>query len=472
MAICQAWALTLTGQLDHIEQNLQEAEQRVLSLDQSDKVEDMLGNIAAIRAYKASLFRDPIHAIQFSHEALRHLSENNLAIRSVVTLTLAAACWARGDVAGAEKAYQAVKRMGLASGNVNVAIGGLSSLGNLLLVRGQLHQAFETYHEAIKLATHPSGQLMAVAGTAYTGLSLVSYEWNDLEAAHRYAQESVELCHKLGNAQSLATGYVVLAQALRARGDLEGAREALHEAEMLTQAADWSLLVSGWVEAYRVSLCLAEGNLHAAAAWLQANQPDTSGGIPYLRSILNRAYVRVLISEKKFDSAFSLLEQLFPPAESTGQTGTIIELLVLQALAFQANEQPSKALQVLERTFSLAQPEGYVRVFLDEGEPMAELLRRAGSQGVAPNYVSKLLSEFGRAESNTTPAKQPLLEPLSERELEVLSLIAEGLSNQAIALRFVVSVGTVKAHTANIYRKLNVTSRTQALARARELKLM
>lgn len=472
MAICQAWALTLTGQVDPVEQILQTAEQQVLLLKQSDKLEDLVGNIAAIRAYRASLLGDPIPAIQFSHEALRHLSESNLAIRSVVTLTLAVACWANGDVEGAENAYKEVKRTGIAAGNINAAIGGLSSLGNLLVVRGQLHQALETYREAIQLATHPDGPLLPVAGAAYVGLSLVSYEWNDLEAAHAYAQHSVELCQKWGNAQSLVIAYIVLAQALQARNDLEHTEQVLNQAEILMRTAHTSSLVVGWVEAYRASLWLAEGNLDSAVRWAQKNQPDRGGGIPYLRSILNRTYLRVLLAKKDFDSARALLQQLLPRAEGTGQAGTMIELLVLQALLFQANDQRSEALQTLERVFSLAHSEDYVRVFLDEGEPMAELLRCAGSQGVLPKYVTRLLSEYDRSSSIRRVSQQPLIEPLSERELEVLCLIAEGLSNQAIAQKFVLSVGTVKAHTASIYRKLNVTSRTKAVARARELKLM
>jgi LuxR family maltose regulon positive regulatory protein len=472
MAVCRVWAFTLTGQLDQAERNLKEAEQLVLASNQSAKIEDMLGNIAAIRAYQSGLLRDSSRAIQFSHEALRHLSESNLAIRSVVTLTLAGACWANGDIEGAENAYEEVQRTGIAAGNINVAVGARSSLGNLLLVRGELHQAFATYREALQLATHADGQLMPGAGAACAGLSIVSYEWNDLEAAHTYAQQSVELCQKWGSVQSLVIAYIILAQVLKAQGDLGRAEEVLNKAEVLIRSAGVSSPVAGWVQACRVNVWLTQGNLDAVEQWTQKNQPDISRGIPYLRSILNRTYIRGLLAGKKFDSVLVLLEQLLPPAESTGQTGTMIELLVLQALGFQANNELSKAFQILERALSLAHPEDYVRVFLDEGEPMAELLRCAGSQGILPKYVAKLLSEYDRLSDIRPIFKQPLIEPLSERELEVLRLIAEGLSNQAIAQRFVLSVGTVKAHTASIYRKLNVTSRTQAVARARELKLM
>ena len=138
----------------------------------------------------------------------------------------------------------------------------------------------------------------------------------------------------------------------------------------------------------------------------------------------------------------------------------------------QAKGNLSQALTVLEQALTLAQPEGYMRVFLDEGAPMAKLLRHAGSHGIAPKYVAKLLSEFEQLSGVTPTAKQPLIEPLSERELEVLQLITDGLSNYQIAEKLVVSVGTVKAHTSSIYRKLDVNSRTQATARAKALGLL
>jgi LuxR family maltose regulon positive regulatory protein len=163
---------------------------------------------------------------------------------------------------------------------------------------------------------------------------------------------------------------------------------------------------------------------------------------------------------------------MLPAAESTGKVEARIELLILQALAFQAKQEIRQALKALEHALALAQPEGYLRKFIDEGEQMAELLRHAGSQGIYPRYVATLLSEFDRIPCKAALARQPLIEPLSERELEVLRLIAAGLSNLEIAQKLIVAGGTVKAHTASIYRKLDVNSRTEAVARARELNIL
>lgn len=472
LGIYQAWTLTLTGHLDQVESLLQLVGRRAAVINPDLGGEEIAGHIAAIRAYGANLHQDARSAIKFSYESLDHLSQGNLAIRSVVAMTLASACWADGDVQGAVSAFLDVKRMGIAAGNTNAAIGGLSSLGNLFLVQGQLQQAAETYRDAIHLATQPDQTLSPVAGAAYAGWSMVCYEWNDLETALKYAQHSVDLCQKWGSSQSLATSYIILAQARQAQGNPEKADAALRQAETLVQTVGSSTLVTGWAEAYRANFWLAKGNLEAARRWLQKHEPDSEHGIPYLRSILNRTYVRVLLAEKDLASASALLEHLLSVAEETGQTGTTIDMLVLQALVFQARSKHSMALKSLERALMLAQPEAFMRVFLDEGEPMAELLRRAGSQGIAPKYVAKLLAVFGQLPTLGLTSQQPLIDQLSEREQEVLYRIAEGLSNQEIATRLVVSVGTIKAHTASIFRKLNVTRRIQAVTRARELNLL
>jgi LuxR family maltose regulon positive regulatory protein len=181
---------------------------------------------------------------------------------------------------------------------------------------------------------------------------------------------------------------------------------------------------------------------------------------------------RLWLAQGKVTEAGQLLDRLLADAEKGDRKGRIIEILNLQALVLEAQHRRNAALQVLLKALALAELEGYIRVFLDEGAPMMELLRQAGSRGIAPQYVSKLLSEFDRIPRTAPIPKQPLIEPLSERELQVLRLVAAGKSNLEIATELVLAVGTVKAHTSNIYGKLGVRSRTQAVARARELNLL
>jgi LuxR family maltose regulon positive regulatory protein len=180
------------------------------------------------------------------------------------------------------------------------------------------------------------------------------------------------------------------------------------------------------------------------------------------------------MAQNRLEPALGLVERLLQSAEASGKAGAVIKLLCLRALALRRQNEMSPALRALARALALAEPEGYVRMFLDEGPIMAELLRRGGSQGIAPHYVASLLAAWDAQPGAATPTArhQPLIEPLSERELEVLRLIADGLSNAEIASRLVVTVGTVKAHTSNLYGKLGVNTRTRAVAQARALGLL
>jgi LuxR family maltose regulon positive regulatory protein len=178
------------------------------------------------------------------------------------------------------------------------------------------------------------------------------------------------------------------------------------------------------------------------------------------------------MAQSQVDRALTLLERLLGQVEALGQKGLALDVLVLQSLATEQKGDTARALTVLTRALSLGQSGGYVRIFLDEGAPMTKLLRAAGSHGVSPKYVAGLLSQFEKEIGATSTAQQPLIEPLTERELQVLHLLADGLSNQAIAEKLVVALGTVKTHTASLFRKLDVTSRTQAAVRARELGLL
>jgi LuxR family maltose regulon positive regulatory protein len=187
---------------------------------------------------------------------------------------------------------------------------------------------------------------------------------------------------------------------------------------------------------------------------------------------------RLLIARERLDEATTLLQGLLEAAEAGGRTTRVIEMLMLQALAFQAGGDTAQAITTLEQALTLAEPGGYIRIFVDEGPPMAHLLHEAVKRGIARDYASRLVAAFPVAEGEQTHApkaqvcKTELVEPLSERELELLQLIAEGLTNQEVADRLFLSLNTVKVHTRNIYGKLGVNSRTQAVAQAQRLGLL
>jgi LuxR family maltose regulon positive regulatory protein len=472
LSIYQSWVLTLTGQLDQVDPWLQEAEHLVSQHDVVSEARDMLGHVAAIRAYQAAQRGEASRAIDFADQALKHLSDSNKAVRSVVTLTLGIARRLSGDLAGASHAMEEAVRTGQAAGNIYLALGALSGLADLLFDQGKLHQAFSTYGEMVQWATRPDGRRFPAAGMAFFGLGTICYERNDLEAALRHIRQSIELCRQWGNVGILMAGYVLLFRVRQVQGDVESARGALSEAERLARANPLAPRAVSWVESFRARSWLAQGDIEAAVRWAEQRGIKIDDDFSYLRDAEYLTLGRVFLAQREYDMALMLFERLRNSAETIGRIGSLIEILVLQAITLQAKSDISRALAILEQALSLAEPEGYVRTFVDEGEPMARLLRRALSQGIAPNYVARLLAAFGEEVESTFPAMESLIEPLSERELEVLRLIVAGLSNPEIAQELVIAVSTVKSHVNHIYGKLGVESRTQAVARAQELGLL
>ncbi|MDY6875407.1 MAG: LuxR C-terminal-related transcriptional regulator [Chloroflexota bacterium] len=471
--VFRAWALTLTSQLDHAELRLQETDTQGLE-----------GEVAAVRAYAACFRGDVTRAIELSRQALEHLPEEGLFLRSLMALNLGNAYWLSGNPAAAGQALTKAAALGQAAGDIYLAMIATSLLGQAQEMAGQLHQAVETYRQALQLATPSQGEgrgsrPVLFAGLAHLGLAGPLYEWNDLDGAMRQVMRAIELGERGGSVSTLQGSYTTLAQVCQARGDMDGALEALHQAESLARKHDL-IHVIGLVAAFRARLWLAQGDpstisgqaIAAASRWAQESGLSADDDLSYTGEIGHLTLAQVLIAQGMPGEALRLLARLLEAAQTAGRTGSVIEILALQALAFQAQSDLERALSALEQALSLAEPEGFVRIFLDLGEPMVRLLRRALSQGIAPNYVARLLAAFGEEVELTSPAMESLIEPLSERELEVLRLIAAGLSNPEIAEELVIAVSTVKSHTNHIYGKLGVKNRTQAVARARELDLL
>jgi LuxR family maltose regulon positive regulatory protein len=467
----KAWALTLTGQLDMAEACLRRAERAIHPSNQESK-QEIQGHIAAIRAYIAEAGGDAAQTISHAQKALEYLPESNQAVRSVVTFTLGTAYRLIGDHGQATQALETARRAGRMSGNRYLEIGAVFTLADLTYDQGKLHQAFDIYKETLQLATQQGVQKLPAAGMAYFGLGLIHYEWNNLDAAEENTQQAIRLCQKWGHFVNLAASFVLLSRLKQAQGDLDGAHQAIQNAEELTRMHALALRAESWVAAFRVRLWLAQGNLGPAISWAEESGITIVDEFSYLREAEYFSLGRVYLASEKYDQVLELSQWLQNAAEATGRTGSLIETLVLRALAFQGKNDFAQALVSLEQALHLAQPEGYIRVFVNEGGLMAELLRRAGTLGIEAQFVARLLSEFEQITESLDEAFQPLIEPLSNRELEVLHLLGDGLSNSEIANKLTITVGTVKAHTASIYRKLNVNSRTRAVARARELNLL
>jgi LuxR family maltose regulon positive regulatory protein len=472
LAIYQSWAFICTGQHDQIEPVLQKPDQYLTLHVMDADAEAMRSHIAVIRALAAARRGEAQRAITLAQNALDLLPEGDNVIRGTLVFTLGEAYWQTGDLVEARRTFAEASQINKAVGNFLGGVLALSSVAGLLTEQGELHRAAETYQTAVQMATRSDQRMMPAAAQACLGLSGVEYEWNELDAAERSVLRALELGHRWGNPDTLANAHLVRARLQQAQGSTAAAFGSLREAETLAQGQGVTPVTVLRVEALRVQLWLAQANHEAVTRWSREQPFDFHGEISYQNQMAYLTLARVLIAQNRTDSALTLLERLLSQVEALGPMGGALEVLILHALALADSGDTSGALAMLARALMLGQPEGYVRIFLDEGTPMAKLLRHAGSHGISPKYVAELLSQFDR-EIGTSPApQQPLIEPLTDRELEVLRLLADGLSNQEIAEKLVVALGTAKTHTASLYRKLDVASRTQAVARARELGLI
>ena len=471
LCVAYGWALLFTGQAGAVEPRLQDAEtalaQRVaLRLADSDEQEiaALLGEVALLRLLFARYQEDLPRAIELSQQALEQVGQDDFFARGLVHLNLGVALRRSGDMTGAVQACTEAVRYCRAAGNTMAATIATYNLSRLYGLQGQLRRAAEVCQQVLQSAEKWTGPGL---GMLYLGMADVLYEWNKLAAAEQHVREGLALGEPGGYLSLLTNGYILLARVRQACGDAQGARDAIRR---LGQAVEQRDLLQTFVEevaAYRAWSWLMEGDLGAAARWAQTIEPSLDDRLDTLREFQWITLVRVLLAQGRPDDARPLLEHLLHTAEAEGRMGKAIEILALQALARQACGDAAGALAALQRALVLGEPEGYVRSFVDESTPMATLLRRALSRGMAPHYVRRLLAAFAEP-----TVEQPLIEPLTRRELEVLRLIAAGLRNQEIADQLVISLATVKRHITNIYGKLGVSHRTQAVARAQELDLV
>lgn len=476
LCVIHAWAFTHAGRLNEAESRLAEAERLPAAGNEAHRA--MGGEIFAVRARIASMREDATRAIEFSRRALDLLPEDDLYLRGELALNLGYAYWTTGDIAEASEAFAEAASSSRTAGNLRAAVFALWYQAMLEMIGGRLRSADELLQRARRLAGDHDGQPLSAVGIVHVGMAELLYERGDLDGAERHLKEGIELGKRGSEVKVLVLGYVNLARVLMARGDAEHSLIKIQEAWRLAQ---WTS-AGAWppVDAWRARLLLAQGDVVSAARWSR-EYGKSEDYLSYPRILERITMARILLAQNKVGEALDSLEELLEAAESKERMGHVIEVLMLQALAYEAQGATARALAALERSLALAEPEGYVRTFVDEGAPMAALLPKLLEErrdGASPWYVDRLLTQI-LADAAASEGRSPrrtdgssLLEPLSERELEVLQLIADGLSNREIAQRLFVSVGTVKAHVNHVYGKLLVRSRTQAVARARELQLI
>src|SRR5512132_4321920 len=446
--------------------------------------------IALERGYVAQLRGDTDRAVALASRALAELDEGEWMLGSIAQARLAMAEWLRGRLAAAEQAFGSSVAQWRAAGELTLAARGYHHLALLQRAKGRLDAALETYRQALEAAVVPGRPALPGAGIAHVGMAEIAYQRGELAAALEQVTEGIALCRRFVYSPPLATGLSILAWIRQATGDHAGALEAMGEAGRVAPSPDVAALsLLNPVPAQRARLLLANGKVAEAAGWVRRRGLEGTDEPSYGREPEYLVLARVLLAQDRPDQALGLLERLQVLAAAQQRTGSLIEIQALRALALAASSDQQSALAALAQALVLAAPQGYARVFVDEGPPVASLLARlatptqrqpvAAAEHVPPDYLARLLAAFppaapipqppGRAVAGPLPG---LVEPLSERELEVLQLLAVGRSNQQIAQELVVALDTAKKHVSHILDKLGVANRTQAVARARELELL
>ncbi len=429
---------------------------------------------AEIEVYRSALALaqgDVPGTVRHARRALDLSPEEDHLVRASAAGFMGLASWASGDLEAGHSAYAecmaGLRRAGYIADTFGCAI----AMADIRLAQGRLGEAMRTYEQALQRAAEQSGPVLRGTADMHVGMSEVYRERDDLAAATQQLLRSQELGEHIGLPQNPYRWRVAMARIRQAEGDLGGALDLLNEAERL-YVGDFFPNVRP-VPALKARVWIAQGRLGEALGWAREQGLSADDDLSYLREFEHITLARMLLARSRGEPVHQLtrlLERLLLAAEEGGRTGRVIEILVLQALALQAPGHIPAALTCLERALTLAEPEGYVRVFVDEGPPIGSLLRAAEKQGTTRNYVRRLLAAVSQTRQDS-PVRQALIDPLSERELDVLRLLGTELDGPAIARELMVSLNTVRTHTKNIYAKLAVTNRRAAVRRAAELDL-
>lgn len=486
--------LMQNGQFDGVESRLRDIEQwlatpedvRIHSVYVSEEEYQRLPSAVAMYHAAIALAQGNVtNAMSHASKALELARADDDFPRGAASSLLGLSSWASGDL---ETAYQMFSK-GMAHlqkiGYVSDVIGGSVTLADIRITQGRLREAMSIYERGLQLAIKQGTPALRGAADMHVGMSGLYYERNDLNTAEQHLLKSREFGEFNGLPKNPYRWRVAMARIQEAQGELDQALDLLDEAEPL-YVSDFAPNVQP-IRALKARVWVKQGELEKALDWARERKLSIEEEPSYLREFELITYARILLSQYQSDGSISLLhdamgllERLFKAADEGGRIGSVLEILILQALAHQLQEDIAATLSSLERALRLAEPEGYVRMFVDEGTAMEALLRKAATSNILPDYAGRLLSAFEAERKGldveTLPSAAPvsgsLIEPLSQRELDILRLFKTELSGPEIAQELVIALSTVRTHTKSIYNKLNVNSRRGAVKRAVELGLI
>ena len=498
LAIGFVGALMSRGEFEGVEERLRDAERWLaptgagadgtwappagtVVVDQAELAR-LPGAVEMYHAALALVRGDGPAAIGHAQRAIDRAATEDELTRAGASAIMGLALWGDGDLEAAHRAYAFCVEGMRRTGHIADILGCSITLADIRITQGRLGEALRTYEQALALAAGQDGTVLRGTADMYVGISQVACERGDLAAASRHLRHAEELGEHTWLPQNPYRWRVAMARVREAEGDPDGALDLLAEAQRV-YTGDFGPDVRP-IPALRARVLAAHGRAAEAMAWAREQGLSAEDDLSYRREFEHVTLARALLAlhlaqgaEPPLQDAARLLRRLLEAAEAGERTGTVIEILALQARTQDARGDVPGALAALERALALAEPEGYVRVFAAEGPGMASLLRKVARQRATWDYVRRLLHAGARGEETaplrqTTPTGQGLVDPLSERELQVLRLLASDLDGPDIARELVVSLNTLRTHTRNIYAKLGVNSRRAAVRQAAELNLL
>jgi len=454
--------LLVTGQTNGVEEKLDSAETALQDIQPDDRTRDLIGRIATARSVLALTRYQMETVLVQSRRALEYLDPGNLSTRASASWARGEAFFLSGDRAAARQVLTESLSTSQACGDIFTTLLATGSLGNVQEAENQLGLAVEAYQRVLELS---GDQPLSIAYDSYLGLARIFYEWNDLVAAEQHGRQGLQLAQQY---DKLIDRFIVceifLARLKLAQGDAEEAMAILAQADRSAHQNNFVFRLPEIAAAQALTL-LYQGNTASAEHLSQ------SFNLPIIQA-------RVLLAQGNASAALAVLEPLYEQAEEKGWEDERLKILVVKATAYQIQGEKDKAIETISTALSLAEPGGFIRLFLDEGMPMAQLLSDAAAGGIMPDTIKKLLAAFESEKKKENSSGSSLstypseLAPLSQRELDVLRLIAQGLSNREISQKLFLALDTVKGHNRAIFEKLQVQNRTEAVARARQLGIL